>query len=72
LFSEPDVCCVVSSSNGHDSYHVNLFKEKRANQWECECAAFKMTRKECKHIQVAKSASLGKQEKDVFNMWKKL
>lgn len=70
-FSEPDACCIVASSNGYDSYHVNFFKDKRTNQWECDCASFKMMRKECKHIQSAKNAFVGKQSNDVFDFWKK-
>jgi hypothetical protein len=72
ILSEPTAQVVILSSNGREAYHVTHFKGKR-NDWECECATWRGTRRPCKHMDLAKKALRSKERlPGVVDVWKGL
>lgn len=69
--SEPTAQVRVDAS-GDGVYHVTHWKGMRRD-WECECAAFRVFGKGCKHIVLAKEAIRSKKKPEgVIDVWKGL
>lgn len=52
-FSEPSAGGVAISKSTGEAYHIWQFGK---DKWECECAAYRVFRKPCKHIGLLKAA----------------
>ena len=69
FMSEPTAQVRVDAS-GDGVYHVTHWKGMRRD-WECECAAFRVFGKGCKHIGLAKEALRSKKKPEgVIDVWK--